>query len=333
MASLKIPLAVLVAGSVVLLQAPVNAQSGILVYTKEGFESAELRDGKLPKKSAETYYLATPEQTAAKKSPKPAKEKKPREPKPQKAKPTPKPSATPTIQITKKSTPPKTKPATGDEEFDDLDEYADTATVSDPIEPVNRGFFWFNHQLYNYIVRPVSKAYTTIFPKPVRKAVGNVYENAEYPVRLANHVLQLDFKNADLETRKFVVNTVGGVGGIVKLSDRIPAIANVPSADTGQTLGKWGVPHGPYVVLPVIGPRTSRDTAGLAGDVALNPVTWVTLGFGAPAAVALPITTPNTVRTAHGRLEVYDAATKDAIDPYIAVRSAYIQNRNKPKKP
>lgn len=309
-----------------------SGQSRIMVYTTEGFEPVEIRGGKLPKNSDETFYLATQEQTQKpKKAPKPPKEKKSREPKPPKAKPTPKPATTPTIQITKKAAPQPKAPA-GDEEFDDLDEYGNVPTVADPIEPVNRGFFWLNHQLYNYIARPVSKAYITIFPKPVRKAIGNVYNNAEYPVRLTNNLLQGDFKNADLETRKFLLNSTAGVGGIMKVSDRFPSLSNVPSTDTGQTLGKWGVPHGPYVVLPVVGPRTARDTVGFAGDVALNPVTWVGIAVGAPA-IALPITTPNSVNTAHTRLEVYDAATKDSIDPYLAARSSYIQYREKNKKP
>lgn len=308
------------------------AQSRIGIYTSEGFEPVEIRGGKLPKNSSETYYLATPGQAAKpKQAPKPPKEKKPRAPKPPKAKPAPKPVPTPTIQITKKAAPRPEAPAAGGE-FDDLDEYGNIPTVADPIEPVNRGLFWFNHQLYNYIARPVSKAYTTVFPKPVRKAIGNVYKNAEYPVRLTNDLLQLDFKNADLETRKFLLNSTAGVGGILKVSDRFPSLANVPPADTGETLGKWGVPHGPYIVLPVVGPRTARDTVGFAGDIALNPVTWVGIAVGAPA-IALPITTPNSVNNAHTRLEIYDAATKDSIDPYIAARSSYIQYREKNKKP
>jgi phospholipid-binding lipoprotein MlaA len=192
--------------------------------------------------------------------------------------------------------------------------------------------FWVNHQLYNFIVRPVSKVYTTILPKPVRRAVNNVYENSEYPVRFTNHLLQADFKNADLETRKFVVNSVAGVGGILRVSDRIPAIADVPGNDTGRTFAKWGVGHGPYIVWPVIGPRSLRDTVGFAGDAALSPFTWVSIAGAAPA-IALSVTTPNTVRNAHNRLDVYDAATKDSIDPYIAIRSGYIQNRDKPRKP
>lgn len=211
-------------------------------------------------------------------------------------------------------------------DFDDLEDYGDVPSVADPIEPVNRGIFWFNHQIYNYVVRPVSKVYTTVLPKPLRRAVHNVYDNAEYPVRVTNHLLQGELRNADLETRKFAVNTVGGVGGILKVSDRYPSLAGVPRADTGQTLGKWGIGHGPYIVLPVLGPRSARDTVGLVGDAALNPVTWIPIA-GAGPAIALSISTPNTVRNTQNRLDIYDAATRDAIDPYVAIRSGYIQSR------
>lgn len=221
--------------------------------------------------------------------------------------------------------PSSARPVAGDE-FDDLETYGDVPSVADPIEPVNRGLFWFNHQLYNFVVRPVSKVYTTVLPKPVRRAVHNVYENVEYPVRVTNHLLQGEFRNADLETRKFAVNTVGGVGGILKVSDRYPSLAGVPRADTGQTLGKWGIGHGPYIVLPVLGPRSTRDTVGLVGDAALNPVTWIPIA-GAGPAIAVSISTPNTVRNTQNRLDIYDAAIRDAIDPYVAIRSGYIQSR------
>jgi phospholipid-binding lipoprotein MlaA len=196
---------------------------------------------------------------------------------------------------------------------------------------VNRGLFWVNHQLYTFVLRPVSKVYTTVVPKPVRNVVHNVYENVEYPVRVVNHVLQGKFDRADLETRKFVVNTVGGLGGIIKLSDRFPSLVDIPSADTGQTFAKWGIGHGPYIVLPVIGPRSARDTVGMAGDYALNPISW--LPFGPIAeGVSLAISAPNGVRNLNNRMEVYDASTKDAIDPYIAVRSGYVQYRDNAAK-
>jgi phospholipid-binding lipoprotein MlaA len=145
---------------------------------------------------------------------------------------------------------------------------------------------------------------------------------------VVNHALQLEFKRADLETRKFVVNSVAGVGGILRVSDRIPELANVPSADTGQTFAKWGIGHGAYVVLPVLGPRSVRDTVGMAGDYALNPVSWLSYG-GVTGATALAVSGPSAARNMNTRINLYDAATRNAIDPYIAVRTGYIQYRDK----
>jgi phospholipid-binding lipoprotein MlaA len=207
-----------------------------------------------------------------------------------------------------------------------LDEYSHVATIPDPAEPVNRGTFWLNHQLYNYVLRPASKAYEFILPLPARRAIHNVFDNVEYPVRVVNHVLQFEFKRADLETRKFVVNSVAGVGGILRVSDRIPELANIPPADTGQTFAKWGIGHGAYVVLPVVGPRSVRDAVGMAGDYALNPVSWLSFG-GVGGATALAVSGPSAARNMNEKINLYDAATQNAIDPYIAVRTGYIQYR------
>jgi phospholipid-binding lipoprotein MlaA len=326
----------------------------VYAVTQEGAVPIDLNERKSSKKySGQTLYLesAVPASARTQPTPKPKPTPKPRPKpkveKPKPAPPQPAPMAAP-ITITKKAPEPKKvpepkkapptpakkstpapAPAPAEE---DWDEYGDMPTIADPIEPVNRGIFWVNHQLYNFVVRPVSKVYTTIFPKPVRRAVNNAYDNAEYPVRLTNHLLQADIKNADLETRKFLVNSVAGVGGILKVSDRIPAIADVPDNDTGRTFAKWGIGHGPYIVWPILGPRSLRDTVGFAGDIVLSPFTWVAFAGAAPA-IALSVTTPNTVRNANNRLDVYDAATKEAVDPYLAVRSGYIQNRDKPRKP
>ena len=308
------------------------SNNDIVIITKDGVEKVSARGGKLPKGSNGTVFLRSAVEPLP--SPTPQKPSKPASkptPKPQQratpapaAKP-PKPTAKaaadtkePTIRIQKKSTPP---PAD-----DDLDEYSNVATIADPAEPVNRGTFWLNHQLYNYVLRPFSKAYEFVLPSPARKAIHNVFENAEYPVRVVNHALQLEFKRADLETRKFVVNSVAGVGGILRVSDRVPELANVPSADTGQTFAKWGIGHGAYVVLPVLGPRSVRDTVGMAGDYALNPVSWLAYG-GVTGATALAVSGPNAARNMNSRMNLYDAATRDAIDPYIAVRTGYIQYR------
>ncbi|MEY2906141.1 MAG: hypothetical protein RLZZ408_612 [Verrucomicrobiota bacterium] len=254
--------------------------------------------------------------------------------------PTPKPKATPTptpapakITVAKPTKVPPAK-STGKSTAsadDDLDEYSDVALIADPIEPVNRGIFWVNHQFYRYILKPVSRTYDTILPKPVRKGVYNVFDNLEYPVRFVNDLLQLKFQRAGKETGKFVVNSTAGVAGIMKVSDRIPALTDVPPEDTGQTFAQWGIGHGPYIVLPLIGPKSLRETVGFAGDVALSPVTWVTFGVigGLGGATSLAINYPNTARSMNGRMSAYDAVTKDAVDPYLATRSAYVQNRKK----
>jgi phospholipid-binding lipoprotein MlaA len=227
-------------------------------------------------------------------------------------------SKNPTIRIQKKSS--------AAPEDDDLDEYSHVTSIADPAEPLNRGTFWLNHQLYNYLLRPVSKAYEFILPSLARQAIQNVFNNAEYPVRVVNHALQFEFQRADLETRKFVVNSVAGVGGILRVSDRIPGLANIPEADTSRTFAKWGIGHGAYVVLPVLGPRSLRDTVGLAGDYALNPISWLSFG-GVGGATALAISGPSAARNMNTRINLYDATTQNAIDPYIAVRTGYIQYR------
>jgi phospholipid-binding lipoprotein MlaA len=208
----------------------------------------------------------------------------------------------------------------------ELDEYS-TALISDPIEPVNRAIFWFNDGVYTILLRPISKVYETVLPKPVRRGLDNVFENVRVPVRLVNNLLQGKFVRARHELEKFLINSTIGVGGILRQSDRIPALAEVPAADTGQTFAKWGIGRGPYIVLPLLGPSTLRDAVGYAGDSALNPVSWTTSAFGAPTwVVAIPST--NTLRSLPRHLRIYDAATENTLDPYLAARSAYIQYRN-----
>ena len=212
----------------------------------------------------------------------------------------------------------------------DLDEYQ-VPTIADPIEPVNRGTFWFNHQLYRFVLRPVSKTYEKVVPQPVRKGIYNVFDNVEFPVRFVNQTLQGNFKRAGQETGKFCVNTVLGVGGIMTPAEKFPAIANVPDTDTGLTFAKWGIGHGFYLMIPVIGPRSARDTVGLAGDYALHPLTWVGFFYGT-WAWTIPVSAADTLAVMPDKFGQYDAATENAVDPYLAVRTAYLQYRLEAEK-
>jgi phospholipid-binding lipoprotein MlaA len=216
----------------------------------------------------------------------------------------------------------KVKPARVEES--DLEEY-DVALVPDPLEPVNRVTFWLNHQVYRFVLRPISKGYEKIVPTPVRKGIHNAYENVKFPVRLVNNALQGNFTRARQELEKFLINSSIGVGGIIKQSDRIPALAEVPRTDTGSTFAKWGVTSGPYLVIPLLGPSTFRDTVGLVGDAALNPVSWVTIMTGEFWVVLFPYT--NTLRSLPDQFSTYDSVTETALDRYLAARSAYIQYR------
>jgi phospholipid-binding lipoprotein MlaA len=216
----------------------------------------------------------------------------------------------------------------------DEDDWDDTADIKvhDPIEPVNRGVFWFNHQLYTYIAKPFSTAYEFIFPDLMRRGIRNAYDNIRFPGRFVNHALQGRLDRTARETGKFVVNTTAGVGGLMKPADKIPALADVPKTDTGQTFAKWGIPHGPYIVLPVIGPQTAREVVGTAGDTVLNPVSWLAFIFPG-AAWTTAVSAPSGTHSLPERMDTYDMATKDALDPYISARTGYIQYRNAAAQP
>ena len=206
-----------------------------------------------------------------------------------------------------------------------------TVSIADPLEPLNRATFWINDGLYAVVFRPITKGYEKVIPKPVRTGIHNAFENVRFPVRFVNDALQGNFRRAGQETGQFFVNSLLGVGGIGRPSDHIPALADVPEGDTGQTFAKWGIGHGVYIVLPLLGPSSLRDTVGLAGDYALNPVNWVSFVYGGYAwTVAIPST--NSLRVTHEQLGVYDSATKNALDRYLAIRSSYIQYRQEVAK-
>jgi phospholipid-binding lipoprotein MlaA len=208
---------------------------------------------------------------------------------------------------------------------DDLDEYESVA-IADPLEPLNWATFMLNHGIYYALLRPISKGYEFIIPKLLRTGIHNAYENVKFPVRLVNNTLQGNFQQAGKETGKFLVNSVVGVGGLMEPSERIPALADIPSADTGQTFAKWGIGQGPYIVLPLLGPSSARDFVGLAGDFALNPISWVTIIYGGYAwTIAIPAA--NTMRSLPNQLAQYDAATENSVDAYLSARTAYVQYR------
>lgn len=218
---------------------------------------------------------------------------------------------------------PATPPADPADEFD---EYA-LPTVSDPLEGFNRAVFAFNDRAYNHAVRPVANGYRRVVPKPARASVTHFFENIRYPVRFAGALLQGKPSLALRETERFLVNTTMGVGGLLRPSDRVPALRALPEEDLGQTFATWGLPRGPYLVLPLFGPTTFRDAAGLAGDSFLVPTSWNWLeSYSWTVRAGLQVS--DAVQLTPDLLERYDGFKSAALDPYLALRDGYLSYRD-----
>jgi len=117
------------------------------------------------------------------------------------------------------------------------DEFANGQKANDPFIRFNRTMFAFNDTLTKYALRPIARGYAKIVPRPVRNGITNAFDNAQFPVRFVNCVLQGKLKRSAQETGKFVVNSVAGVGGLMRVSDHVPSLDNVPAEDFGLTLG------------------------------------------------------------------------------------------------
>ena len=204
--------------------------------------------------------------------------------------------------------------------------------VNDPLQRLNRTVFRFNDGLTTYALRPIAYRYAIIVPRPVRTGISNFFDNIQFPVRFANSVLQGKLTRSAQEVGKFVFNSTFGVGGLIRVSDHVSGLANVPAEDFGQTLGVWGFPPGPYIVIPVLGPSDCRDLAGFAGDYVMSPLNWYTLGIihyeFIGNAVGIALTGTRFVNALPKSVETYDQMKSAAVDPYIAVRDAYLSYRS-----
>ncbi len=214
----------------------------------------------------------------------------------------------------------------GDENYDydeDYDDYGDDeeSLVKDPLEGFNRAMFTFNDRLYFDVLKPVARGYRFVTPKKIRTGIRNFFYNIVYPVRLVNDLLQGKFKRAGKETCRFVVNTSVGLLGFMTPSKDY-AWLNPPSEDTGQTLATWGLGDGFYIVWPLLGPSTVRDSFGFLGDYALQPDSYVK-----PLGLSFGLRGFEIVNKTSLTLGDYEALKESAFDPYVAVRNAYIQNR------
>lgn len=210
-----------------------------------------------------------------------------------------------------------------DEDDSYLDEVYETQLIADPLEGWNRAMFVINDGIITVVARPLSGAYTAVTPQPFREGVGNFFTNLLFPVRFINNLLQGKGTAAGQEFGKFIINTTAGLGGFINYTGKNhPELAALDNEDFGQTLGVWGMGEGFYLYWPFFGPSSVRDTAGLLGDWAADPLTWVT-----PAWTSWTAKGVRTVNDLENILDIYDNVIKSAIEPYTAVRDAFVQYR------
>ena len=215
-------------------------------------------------------------------------------------------------------------PVTDEEEFED--EYATPEVrVSDPFERVNRTIFKFNTSVYNRVLRPFARGYEAVIPAPARRGVRSFFDNVEYPVRFASCVLQGKFSRAAAETGKFALNSTVGLAGFIKVSDRY-AVLRVPDEDIGQAFGCWGIGHGPFLVLPVLGPSSFREGIGRIGDYYATPTNWKFMDRY-DSWVRATLTVSDVISSLPSLLATQDALHRSAVDPYVAFRNGYLQYR------
>lgn len=201
---------------------------------------------------------------------------------------------------------------------------SEEAGYNDPFESMNRTTFAFNDVLDRGVFIPVAQGYRAAVPKPLRTGVRNFLTNLREPINAANQLLQGDVEGFSTDTMRLLVNTTFGFGGLIDVADT--AGLKHEHEDFGQTLGVWGVPHGPYWVAPVFGPNSLRDHTGNLVDLYADPVRFYLYnmdqegwGYGRTAAVFID-----------KREELLDTLSdlrKGAIDYYATIRSANYQRR------
>lgn len=202
----------------------------------------------------------------------------------------------------------------------------DRLAERDPLEKFNRGMWGVNQAADKVVIKPVTSVYRTVAPRPVRQGVSNLFANLTEPWSMLNNLLQGKPKRAAVNLRRFIINTTIGVGGLVDQASKM-GVQPAPE-DFGQTLAKWGVNGGPYLVLPLLGPSTLRDGVGSGAAALADPVNigvnqadvnvWYKRGYRAGQIISA-----RSDLTDSGA----DAFLKSSLDPYAAARSAYLQRR------
>ncbi len=195
----------------------------------------------------------------------------------------------------------------------------------DPWEDWNRGAQEFNDDFDELIINPLAKGYIDITPDPIDRGVTNFFSNIDDIGVTINDLLQFKLLQASMDMSRFLLNTTVGIVGFIDLATLIALPKH--NEDFGQTLGVWGVPSGPYLVLPFWGPSSPRGATGLLGDALMDPLNY-TIFFGFAASVASTASDVLDVTDRRAGLMTTEAIVKEAaINRYVFIRESYLQHR------
>lgn len=189
--------------------------------------------------------------------------------------------------------------------------------IRDSWEPVNRPVFGFNRDVDDHALGPVSRGWKKITPRVLRDGISNAYRNLTFPQHFVSSLGQAEGEQAGIELARFLVNTTIGLGGIFDPASKFGLERHDESL--GKMFATWGIPPGPYMVVPLLGPSTPRDAVGGLIGVAMNPLMW--LGVGVPGLGVLI--------AVNGRAqadEKIETAKRAALDYYVFARDAYVQS-------
>ncbi|MGE0829253.1 MAG: VacJ family lipoprotein [Hyphomonadaceae bacterium] len=208
--------------------------------------------------------------------------------------------------------------AAAEESFEALDTGA-TRTDYDPWEGMNRDLFAFHESIDRALLEPTARGYRAVTPNPVREGVGRFLRNLRGPQIFANDVLQGEVSRAGVTAGRFAINTTIGLLGIFDPASHMGLEPH--TEDFGQTLGVWGVPAGPYIFVPLLGPTNVRDGVGAIVNLALDPLNYAQ--FDGDTEFMIVRTGMSALAARESVIDAVDNVRESSIDPYVTIRSTY----------
>ena len=241
-----------------------------------------------------------------------------------------KPSSGPAVLATSTSAEEKEKAEIAAAEADEDKDLV----VSDPWEGFNRKMHAFNDVFFRYLMKPIAQGWNFITPAFLRQGINNFFNWAYTPGRLVSNLLQAKLAGAGREAAQFVINGTVGMVGFYNASKEIFSLEQT-NEDFDQVFGKWGIPEGPYVVWPFIGPYTVRGTFGFGGDITFQPQTVIVPVYVQPetlianVGIVVGLYSSRAINRFSLDPDEYENLIKDSIDPYVFIRDIYLQNTRK----